>query len=284
VYVLVILVSFYSFTPIYYIALVSFSWSKDIFQVPSPVYPNDPTAANYYRIFGQWVTDPSGEPLRPAGQYRELIRGMINSAIVGVPVTLITMATTVPAGYVLGRYNVRNKNVFIALLLGTRTIPPVSMIIPYYAMYVSLGLRGTYIGLILIHLTVTIPLMTWILMGYFATLPRDLEKAARMDGCGRMAAFRKVALPLAKPAIATTAILTFLYSWNEFLFGLLLSGGGDVQPFTPFLLTFFQNITVETTMFASAVVTNMTPAILVAAVLQRYITSLKIVDPGTVML
>jgi len=99
-----------------------------------------------------------------------------------------------------------------------------------------------------------------------------------------MAAFRKVALPLAKPAIATTAILTFLYSWNEFLFGLLLSGGGDVQPFTPFLLTFFQNITVETTMFASAVVTNMTPAILVAAVLQRYITSLKIVDPGTVML
>ncbi|MEM3394622.1 MAG: carbohydrate ABC transporter permease [Nitrososphaerota archaeon] len=283
VYIALILVAFYSLGPIYYIFIVSISWPKDVIRIPSPLIPNDPTIANYMRIFGYSAVDPMGNPLRPAGQYRELIRGMINSAIIGVPVTIITTAVVVPAGYVLGRYRVKGKNALIAILFGSRTIPPVSLLVPFYAFYVMTGLRGTYIGLILVHLTITIPLMTWILMGYFATLPADLEKSARIDGCGRFSTFTKVAIPLAMPAIASTSILTFLYSWNEFLYGMLLSGGAEVQPFTPFLTTFFQNITVETSMAAAAMMTNITPAILVAAVLQRYITSIKIIDPGTVV-
>jgi multiple sugar transport system permease protein len=284
VYLALILVAFYSISPIYYIFLVSISWPKDIIRIPSPIFPNDPTIANYLRIFGYTAVDPMGNTLRPAGQWRELIRGMINSAIIGIPVTIITTAVVVPAGYVLGRYRVKAKNALIAILFGSRTIPPVSLLVPFYAFYVMTGLRGTYIGLILVHLTITIPLMTWILMGYFATLPTDLEKAARVDGCGRLSTFMKVAIPLARPAIASTAILTFLYSWNEFLYGMLLSGGGEVQPFTPFLTTFFTNITVETSMAAAAMVTNITPALLVAIVLQRYITSIKIIDPGTVVI
>ncbi|MCR8486981.1 MAG: carbohydrate ABC transporter permease [Crenarchaeota archaeon] len=283
IYLALILVAFYSLGPIYYIFIVSISWPKDVVKIPSPLIPNDPTIANYMRIFGYSTVDPVGNPLRPAGQYRELIRGMINSAIIGVPVTIITTAIVVPAGYVLGRYRVKSKNALIAILFASRTIPPVSLLVPFYAFYVMTGLRGTYIGLILVHLTITIPLMTWILMGYFATLPTDLEKSARIDGCGRFSTFTKVAIPLAMPAIASTSILTFLYSWNEFLYGMLLSGGADVQPFTPFLTTFFQNITVETSMAAAAMMTNITPAILVAAVLQRYITSIKIIDPGTVV-
>lgn len=283
VYLALILVAFYSLGPIYYIFILSISWPKDVIRIPSPLVPNDPTIANYLRIFGYSTNDPMGNPLRPAGQYRELIRGMINSAIIGVPVTIITTAVVVPAGYVLGRYRVKAKNALIAILFGSRTIPPVSLLVPFYTFYVMTGLRGTYIGLVLVHLTITIPLMTWILMGYFATLPTDLEKSARIDGCGRFSTFTKVAIPLAMPAIASTSILTFLYSWNEFLYGMLLSGGAEVQPFTPFLTTFFQNITVETSMAAAAMMTNITPAILVAAVLQRYITSIKIIDPGTVV-
>ena len=121
-------------------------------------------------------------------------------------------------------------------------------------------------------------------MGFFATLPRDLEKSARIDGCGRIAAFTKIVLPLTKPAIATCAILTFLISWNEFLFGRLLSGGGGTQPFTPFLMTFFNNMTVDTSMFASAVMTNMIPALIIALILQKYITSIRIIDPVSVVL
>jgi len=281
----VIITAYYSIAPIYFIVLMSLSWAKDVLQIPGPVYPVDITLTNYLRIFGYSATDPLGQPLRPAGQYRELIRGMLNSAIIGIPVTLITLAATVPAGYVLGRYNIHRKNLLIGLLLGTRTIPPVSIVIPYYALYGAAGLRGTYLGLILIHLTITIPLMTWILMGYFATLPQDLEKAARIDGCGRLASFRKVALPLARPAVAATAILTFLYSWNEFLFGMLLSGGGDVQPMTPYLTTFLGiHAYIEPSLAAAAFVSNMLPAIAVAAVLQKYIANLRIVDPGTIRL
>lgn len=284
VYLAAVIVGMYSIVPIYYLYVIAFSWPKDVLTIPGPLFPSDPTFTNYLRIFGFSATDPFGNHLLPAGQYRELIRGLINSFIIGIPVTAITTAVTVPAGYVLGRYRVRRKNLLIALLFGTRTIPPVVILVPYYAFYLAVGLKGTYLGLILIHLTITIPLMTWILMGYFATLPRDLEKAARVDGCGRMATFFKVVLPLAKPVIATTAILTFLYSWNEFLFGVLLSGGGDVQPFTPFLMTFFQNITVETSLFAAAVTTNIIPPLVVAILLQRYIISLKIIDPGTIVL
>jgi multiple sugar transport system permease protein len=284
IYLFVIFIGFYSIAPIYFIGVISLSWQRELLSVPSPLYPENPTIANYLRNVGFSVASPFGENLRPAGQWRELIKGMINSAIIGVPVTVITMGITVPGGYILGRYRIRRKNLLIGLLLGSRTIPPVAIVVPYYMLYLALGLKGTYLGLVLIHLTITIPLMTWILMGFFATLPRDLEKAARMDGCGRLQAFLKVVLPMAKPAIATTSILTFLYSWNEFLFGNLLSGGGDVQPFTPFLFTFFRNVTVEPTLAAAAIMMNMIPALLVAAVLQRYIIALKIVDPGAVVL
>ena len=284
IYVIAIILAFYSFAPIYYLTVISFSWAKDVLTVPSPLFPPQPTLANYLRIFGQWVTNPLGDPLRPAGQYKQLMRGIQNAAIIGAANTAITMLTAVPAGYVLGRYKIGKKNWFIALLLGTRSIPPASIVVPYYLMYVRLGLTDTHIGLILIHLTLTIPLMTWILMGFFATLPRDLEKAARIDGCGRLSAFVKVVLPLAKPAVATCAILTFLTSWNEFLFGRLLSGGGGAQPFTPFLTTFFNSMTVDTTMFASAVMTNLLPVLMIALVLQKYITDIKIVDPVGVVL
>ncbi len=284
IYTLAVILAFYSFAPIYYLAVISFSWASDVLTVPSPLFPPNPTLANYLRIFGYWVTNPLGQPLRPAGQYRELMQGIKNAAIIGVANTIITMAAAVPAGYVLGRYRIQKKNWFIFLLLGTRTIPPASIVVPYYLMYVSLGLRDTYIGLILLHLTMTIPLMTWILMGFFATLPRDLEKAARIDGCGRITAFTKIVLPLTKPAIATCAILTFLFSWNEFLFGRLLSGGGGCQPFTPYLMTFFNNMTVDTSMFASAVMTNLLPALIIALILQKYITSIRIVDPVSVVI
>lgn len=284
IYTLAVILAFYSFAPIYYLAVISFSWASDVLTVPSPLFPPNPTLANYLRIFGYWVTNPLGQPLRPAGQYRELMQGIKNAAIIGVANTIITMAAAVPAGYVLGRYRIQKKNWFIFLLLGTRTIPPASIVVPYYLMYVNLGLRDTYIGLILLHLTMTIPLMTWILMGFFATLPRDLEKAARIDGCGRITAFTRIVLPLTKPAIATCAILTFLFSWNEFLFGRLLSGGGGCQPFTPFLMTFFNNMTVDTSMFASAVMTNLLPALIIALILQKYITSIRIVDPVSVVI
>jgi multiple sugar transport system permease protein len=279
-------IGFYSISPIYFLLVMSLSWDKDIYQVPSPLFPQRVTPTNYIRVLGYNATGLAGEKLRPVGAWKEIRRGMLNSAIVGLGVTALTMAATVPAGYVLGRYRIRYRNSFIAVLLGSRTIPPVSIVVPYYALYLALGLKGTYLGLILIHLTITIPLMTWILMGYFATLPRDLEKAARMDGCGRLQAFTKIVLPFAKPAIATVAILTFLFSWNEFLFGYVLSGGGDVQPYTPFLYTFFWTSGVtygSASEGAAAVIINLIPPLTIAAALQRYITNLKIVDPTGVV-
>jgi multiple sugar transport system permease protein len=182
--------------------------------------------------------------------------------------------------------NLRGRTALIGLLLGSRTLPPVSVALPYYFLFSTIGLKGTIPGIVIVHLAITIPIITWILMGFFAALPRDLERAARVDGASRSKAFRLVLLPLARPGIAAGAVIAFLFSWNDFFFSWLLSSGTPAQTYNSFLTSFTNSTGSEPqpTLFASAVVLQILVAILVSAFLQRYITSLKIIDPGTVTL
>lgn len=157
-----------------------------------------------------------------------------------------------------------------------------SVALPYFFLFSQLGLRTSLIGMIIVHLTITIPITTWILMGFFAALPRDLEKAARIDGCSRLGAFRRVVLPMAAPGIAATAVIAFLFSWNDFFFSWLLSQGTPAATYNAQLSGFF-NFQNEPAMFAAAVTVQILLATVVATALQRYIVRLRIVDPGAVV-
>jgi len=203
--------------------------------------------------------------------------------------TIITMAACLPAAYALGRLRLRGRTGLIGLLLGSRTLPPVSVALPYYFLFSAVGLRGTILGLVIVHLSITIPIVTWVLLGFMAALPRDVEMAARTDGCNRMQAFWRVLIPLAAPGIAASAVIAFLFSWNDFFFSWLLSSGSPAQTYNSFLTSFFFGANIAgsesvTTIFAAAVVIQILVAIVVATFLQKYITSLKIVDPGTIAL
>ena len=121
-------------------------------------------------------------------------------------------------------------------LLFTRVLPPIAVLIPYYSFFQAVGLIGSPVGLFLTYLTGITPLLAWILMGYFATLPIEVERAARVDGCGRLQVLWHIIVPMAMPGISAAFIIAFLFCWNELLFGIILVGGTGGQTLSPTLL------------------------------------------------
>ena len=145
-----------------------------------------------------------------------------SSLVVALGSTLLALALGVPTAYVIARYRFRGNADFGFWILSTRMTPPVAMLIPFFILYVRTGLIGTYLGLIVAHVALNLSIVIWLLKGFFEDLPGELEEAAFMDGATAFQAFRQICLPLAMPGIAAVAILAFLFSWNEFLFTLVL--------------------------------------------------------------
>ena len=160
------------------------------------------------------------------GHYRALFterlfwQPMLNSSVVAACTTLLALIIAVPCAYAMARLRFRFKRTLLALILAVSTFPQVSIVPSLFLILRALGLIDTIAGLVLPYLTFATPLAVWLMTGFFRDLPSDLEEAARLDGASRVRAALEVAIPLAAPAIATTAILTFLYAWNEFLFAL----------------------------------------------------------------
>jgi multiple sugar transport system permease protein len=281
--ILVVLAVIYSLAPLYDLFSISLMDPKQL--VAGTLFAPTPNLDNYLRLFGFSVQAFSngGTAFSESAQ---VIMGLRNSIIVGILVMVITMAVTIPAGYALGRMHLRGRTAMVGLLLGSRTLPPVSVALPYYFYFSALHLRGTIEGLVIIQMSITIPIVAWVMMGFFSALPRDIEMSARMDGCNRFQAFWRALIPLASPGIAASAVIAFLFSWNDFFYSWLISSGSPAATYNAFLSVFLGGATSgsapEPTLFAGAIFIQILVAIVVAGFLQRYITSLKIIDPGTV--
>ena len=152
-----------------------------------------------------------------------------NSLVVAGLTTLIALPCATLCAYALARLPMRRKGLFLALLLAVSMFPQISVVAPLFLVLRATGLIDTYPGLVLPYVTFTMPLAVWLLTGFFRQLPRDLEDAAMIDGASRLRVIRDVVLPLAAPGLASTAILMFLYCWNEFLFALSFTFGPDHQ-------------------------------------------------------
>jgi trehalose/maltose transport system permease protein len=176
------------------------------------------------RVFG--AAPWTGPLTLTAEHYAALIdeRGFLlpirNSLIVAALTTLVAVPCATLCAYALARLPMRGKTLLLALLLAVSMFPQISIVAPLFLVLRAIGLLDTYPGLVLPYVTFTTPLAVWLLTGFFRQLPRDLEDAALVDGASRLRVIRDVVLPLAAPGLASTAILTFLYCWNEFLFAL----------------------------------------------------------------
>jgi ABC-type glycerol-3-phosphate transport system permease component len=196
--------------PLYWALVSSFTPENRLLSAPSLV-PTTLILDHYRALFG---TRDFWTPVR-------------NSLIVAGATTVLSVGLGASCAYALARLQFPGKAVILALVLAVSMFPQISIVSPLYLMLRELGLLNTYPGLVLPYLTFAMPLTIWMLVGFFRGLPAQLEEAAFMDGASRLRTLWEVVLPLSAPGLATTAILTFLYSWNEFLFALSFAMGPE---------------------------------------------------------
>jgi multiple sugar transport system permease protein len=272
------LLALWSLVPLYWLVNMSLMYRDELISRPAHFYPHNLTITNYLRIFDLPAKGLNGEDLDPVGQSFLVRRGWVNSFAVAIPATLLTLLVALPVGYALGRLRFRFRNGLLFALVSTRAYPPVAVLIPFSALFVAIGLQSSIIGLIIIYLTITIPLIAWIMSGFFASLPRNAERAARIDGLTRWQTFWRVMLPMAAPGIASCAVIAFLICWNEFTFSLILSTGSSAQTFPPTLAGMFNMYSYPNEVAAASVLGLIPPALL-AFLFQSHIRRLNIVDP-----
>ena len=256
----------YSLVPIYDVVSISLMDSAQLFA--HSVFPPTPNLHNFLQLFGYL----------PYAESRQVKLGIVNSMIVGLSVMTITMVAAVPAGYALGRLRMRGRDSVLWLILGARMIPPFAVLLPFYLYFRALNLLGTIPGLVIIQLSLAVPVVTWVLTGFFRALPVDVEMCARMDGCTRFQAFSRVLFPMASPGIAASAVVAFLFSWNDYLYSLTITSGTPAATLNAFISA------LGGPLLAAGAVVQIAVAVVLGGFLQKYITSLKIVDPGTVTL
>lgn len=202
-YFLVILVIAYCISPFLWQFLTSLKPDSEITRLP-PVFPESITIRHYISIF-------EGYPF---------LRVILNSAVVSLSTTLLSVAIGSLAAFALSKLNVSYKGLFLGFVLSVSMFPPVATVSPLYIIIRFLGLRDTWLALIITYTTFSLPLSIWILTNFFREIPDEIYLAARVDGCTPFQIFYKIMLPLSAPGIFTTAILVFIFSWNEFLFAL----------------------------------------------------------------
>ncbi|HET7783701.1 MULTISPECIES: carbohydrate ABC transporter permease [Micrococcaceae] len=201
-------------------------------------------------------------------------RALGNSIIIGVTVTVISLVIGVFAAYALARLNFRFKYLVLGFILGASMFPGVALITPLFQLFTNIGWMGTYQALIIPNISFVLPLTVYTLTSFFREMPWELEESARVDGCTQGQAFRKVIMPLAAPAIFTTAILAFISSWNEFLIASQLSNEAT-KPVTVAIASFAgaqpNQIPYTAIMAAGTIVTI--PLVILVLVFQRKIVA-----------
>lgn len=203
-YGVLLTMTFLIIVPILWMISTSLKSEDAIWDTPIEIVPSEPTLHNFKNL---WST-------HPFLQYLE------NSLIVVCTSTLISVAISTFAGYGISRFKFRGRGVYMSFLLATQLFPSIMLLIPYYKIFMTLGLIDNISALIITYVSFTIPFCTWMMRGYFAGISKDLDQAASIDGAGRIRVFTSVILPIAWPGVAATAIYAFIAGWNEYLFAM----------------------------------------------------------------
>ncbi|HET9001537.1 MAG TPA: carbohydrate ABC transporter permease [bacterium] len=192
-----------------------------------------------------------------------------NSSVVAAGSTALGLIVGLPAAFSIARW--RQQGLALTVLVA-RIIPGISYLIPWYILFRHLHLVDTYPALILTHLVVSLPLIIWVLIGFFEDVPEELEHAALIDGCSYYSAFWRIALPLVRPGIVAAAILSFIFSWNNFLFSVILAGRHTrTLPIAVFNMISYEEISWGPLAAAATMITL--PVIILTLIVQRHIVS-----------
>lgn len=202
---LVVVLTVMLMLPFVWLVIMSFKTNDEIFAFPPRLFFT-PTFDNYRAL---WSSSFS--------------KSFANSAIVSVASTALALLVGVPGAYALSRATTRAEKPISLIILASRMAPPIAFTIPYFLAYRWMDLLDTRLGLVIIYLTFNVSLVVWLMRSFFDACPKSLEEAAWIDGASLWQGFVRIVLPISAPGIAATAILCFLYSWNDFFFALILT-------------------------------------------------------------
>ena len=201
--------------------------------------------------------------------HSDYMQFFFNNLIVSVAAVLVSLVVGVQAAYALARYQFKGKEDIAFTILSFRFAPEILVILPLYLIYQRLGLYDTYFGLIWVYQLITLPLLIWILRGFFEDISPDIEAAAQLDGYTWWQVFLRVLLPLVKPGLVAAGLLCFIFAWNSFTFPLLLSN--NVQTSTVIALRYLASDTVHYGQVAAAAAISALPEVILALLIQKHL-------------
>jgi len=251
-YVLVYIIVFCVIFPFIWMILSSFKLQNQMLSTKYLFHFNA-TLRNYASIFSKY----------------QFFKPILNSFIIAAISTICSLILGLPAAYAIARHRFRKLGL---VLLMVRMIPAITFLVPWFVIFTFFGIVDTYLALILAHLLVALPFIVWVMIPYFESLPRELEESAAMDGSTMLKSFMRIILPLSGPGLATSSILSFVFSWNNFMFGMILCGRTTrTLPVAIYGFISYTDIDWGSIMAGSVIITI--PIIVISLILQRYIIS-----------
>ncbi len=251
--ILTILAVLFFMFPIFWLVTTAFKFGRDAFAIPPQWFFFEFTLRNFQEVLAT----------TKISQY------VINSIIVSTGATVLSLVLGVPAGYAIARSGSRTLNVAAYFFLLLLMIPPVAMLIPFYLIMRDIHLLGSYAALIILDTVFDAAFVVWMMRSYFADVPKEMEEAALVDGASRFTAFLRVALPLSVPGIVASALYVIIYSWNDFLFALMLtSPATKTVPLG--ILSSFSAVEISWGKMAVMSLFAIAPALIISLFLNRY--------------
>ncbi|MCL4829006.1 MAG: carbohydrate ABC transporter permease [Caldilinea sp.] len=251
--IVTILVVLFFMLPIFWLVTTSFKFGREAFAIPPRWLFFEFTLRNFQEVLAT----------TKISQY------LLNSIIVSTGATVLSLALGVPAGYAIARSQSRILNSSAYFFLILLMVPPIAMLIPFYLIMRDLRLLGTYASLIILDTVFDAAFVVWMMRSYFADVPKEMEEAALVDGASRFAAFWRVALPLSIPGVVAAAIYVIIFSWNDFLFALMLTSP-ETKTIPLGILASFSAVEINWGKMAVMCLFAIIPALVIALFLNRY--------------
>jgi ABC-type glycerol-3-phosphate transport system permease component len=253
IYSVIAVYLFITVAPLMWVLSTSFKPNQEAISFPPKFLPDHPTLENYFFV----LTDP------------KLVLSLINSLIVSVGSTALSVTVSALGGYAFARYDFKGKNLLMSTILGLFMIPVVINIIPLYIMLANVSLLNSLVALVLTFQILIIPLNIFLLKNYFESLPKELEEAALIDGCSKLGALIRVTIPMSLPGFLIAAILSFRFSWNEFVLPVVLSNKPDSMIFQVALYQFISLYRIDWGYLTAGINIAIIPVVILMLIFQR---------------
>lgn len=245
--------------PLFWIVVTSLKTEQEIFQIPPTLFPHELNTASYAAQLEN-------------GDFN-MFRSFGNSLFISVSAMVISVVLAVPASYGIARYRFRGKRGVILGFLVTQMLPVSVLLTPMFIMFKSMGMYGSQWTAILADATIGIPFSVLILKNYFASIPKELEEAAYLDGCNRFTGFIRILVPVAKPGVIVCAIFSFLYAWGDLAYGMTFIQDQELRPITAGVFNFMGQYGTKWSYITAFAVVTIIPVALIFIFMQKYIIS-----------